>query len=200
MVLSLQSNIPYLPQNVPGLLWRWSCWRCFHQIGLGDVFFAARLAAPWQDGLLSSGQIYRWPHLIFQNTTEVPWHSTSIKRDGVQKKKMMAQMKSCPMLYIYIYYHFVCIWVLKESYISISSGFRYSQIKLIYLFFCVYLDLPAGCNFSPNQFRLNVPKLVIPPEAKNYAWSHFGQIHPQDISKMKSLKKQWHGKFRPIYT
>ena len=48
----------------------------------------------------------------------------------------------------------------------------------------------AGCNFSPNQFRL-----IIPPEAeksaqaKNYAWSHFGQIHPQDISKMKSLKK-----------
>ena len=49
----------------------------------------------------------------------------------------------------------------------------------------------AGCNFSPNQFRL-----IIPPEAEksaqanNYAWCHFGQIHPQDISKMKSLKKK----------
>ena len=33
-------------------------------------------------------------------------------------------------------------------------------------------------------------KPAIPPGAKNYAWSHFGlgQIHPQNISKMKSFK------------
>ena len=59
----------------------------------------------------------------------------------------------------------------------------------------------AGCNFSLFQFRL-----IIPPEAEksargqNYAWCHFGQIHPQDISEMKSLKKKRYGKFRPIHT
>ena len=143
-VLSLQSNIPYLPQNVPGLLWRWSCWSCFHQIGLGDVFFAARLAAPWQDGLLSSGQIYRWPHLIFQNTTEVAWHSTSINRDGVQKKKMMAQMKSCPMSYIY--YHFVCIWVLKKkSYISMFRRVLFTNQTYIFAFLCISSILSSPC-------------------------------------------------------
>ena len=36
---TLQSNIPYLHQKTPGLLWRWSCWsRCFHQIRLDEVF------------------------------------------------------------------------------------------------------------------------------------------------------------------
>ena len=63
------------------------------------------------------------------------------------------------------------------------------------------LDLPqAVISARINSDWMFCPKLVIPPEAKNYAWSHFGQIHPQDISKMKSLKKQWYGKFRSIYT
>jgi len=41
-----------------------------------------------------------------------------------------------------------------------------------------------------NSDWLFRPKLKNPPGAKNYAWCHFGQIHPQDISKMKSVKKK----------
>ena len=71
----------------------------------------------------------------------------------------------------------------------------------------IYLGLPQAvisAQINSNQFRL--VRLIIPPEAEKSARgqklrrSHFGQIHPQDISKMKSLKKQWYGKFRPIYT
>ena len=53
-----------------------------------------------------------------------------------------------------------------------------------------YLGLPqAVISARINSDWLFRPKLKNPPGAKNYAWSHFGQIHPQDISKMKSLKK-----------
>ena len=43
----------------------------------------------------------------------------------------------------------------------------------------IYLDLPqAVISARINSDWMFCPKLVIPPEAKNYAWSHFGQIHP----------------------
>ena len=49
----------------------------------------------------------------------------------------------------------------------------------------------AGCNFSQNQFRLIIPSEAEKSAgAKKFAWCQFGQIHPQDISKMKSLKKK----------
>ena len=60
----------------------------------------------------------------------------------------------------------------------------------------------AGCNFSPNQFRL-----IIPPEAEKSARGQKLRLKPFEPNspawyfyKMKSLKNQWYGKFRPIYT
>ena len=54
-----------------------------------------------------------------------------------------------------------------------------------------YLGLPqAVISARINSDWLFRPKLKNLPGAKNYAWCHFGQIHPQDISKMKSLKKK----------
>ena len=45
------------------------------------------------------------------------------------------------------------------------------------------LGLPqAVLSARINSDWLFRPKLKNPPEAKNYAWSHFSQIHPQDIS------------------
>ena len=54
-----------------------------------------------------------------------------------------------------------------------------------------YLGLPQPVILARiNSDWLFRPKLKNPPGAKNYAWCHFGQIHPQDISKMKSIKKK----------
>ena len=117
-VLSLQSNIPYLPQNVPGLLWRWSCWRCFHQIGLGDVFFCGASSSAMAAWLAELGT-----NLQVTSPGYSPKHSWSGMAQHFYKKGWSSEEKDdgtneimSNVIYIYMNMLWYCVYMIQKSY------------------------------------------------------------------------------------